>query len=165
MPWTCKLVDPAPIRRDQYFPGTVNFDLLKVGELAFYHHEGKPCADRAVLAKLPLSAHYYAHNASRPPLIAKLPGDLYFLVDGQCYSPTCTKCKAKHGWRDEPCPKGGEHTPRGHYDGWKVAGTPPRITVSPSIHYPDYYHGWLKDGVISDDCDGRKFDASGKSVK
>lgn len=169
MPWTCRLVDPPVLRSGEYFAGTVDFDALHVGEMAFYHL-GKPCAAVTELRRLQdqdrihLSAHYFAHNSSRPPLILKLPGDLYFLVDGQCYSPTCTKCGAKHGWRHEACPKGGEHAPRGHYDGWKVSGTPPRITVEPSIHYPDYYHGWLKDGVISDDCDGRKFDAAGKRI-
>lgn len=40
---------------------------------------------------------------------------------------------------------------------WDVQGVPPRITVSPSINLQGAYHGWIKDGVISDDCEGRKF--------
>lgn len=40
---------------------------------------------------------------------------------------------------------------------WAVTGTPPLIEVSPSIHQIGYYHGFIKGGVISDDCDGKKF--------
>lgn len=40
---------------------------------------------------------------------------------------------------------------------WQVSGTPPNITVSPSISQVGYYHGFIKDGVITEDCDGRKF--------
>jgi hypothetical protein len=32
---------------------------------------------------------------------------------------------------------------------WTRTGTPPRITASPSILAGDY-HGWLRDGVLSD---------------
>ncbi len=42
--------------------------------------------------------------------------------------------------------------------GWTVTGLPPNITVSPSINFPGSYHGWLTDGVLSGDIDGRKFD-------
>lgn len=40
---------------------------------------------------------------------------------------------------------------------WQVTGTPPNITVSPSISQVGYYHGFIKGGVITDDCEGRKF--------
>lgn len=40
---------------------------------------------------------------------------------------------------------------------WQVSGTPPNITVSPSIHQVGEYHGFIRDGIITDDCDGRKF--------
>jgi hypothetical protein len=46
----------------------------------------------------------------------------------------------------------------GNRDGWIVTGEPPRITVSPSINVHGIYHGWIKEGVITDDCEGRKFE-------
>jgi hypothetical protein len=38
--------------------------------------------------------------------------------------------------------------------GWTVTGDVRRITTMPSIVVPGY-HGWLKDGVFSDDIEGR----------
>ena len=50
-----------------------------------------------------------------------------------------------HHWTiDGPSTSGG---------GWTRTGTPPMITVRPSILTP-HYHGWLTDGVLSDDLDG-----------
>jgi hypothetical protein len=40
---------------------------------------------------------------------------------------------------------------------WVVQGELPRITVSPSIHQVGSYHGFVRDGVITDDCEGKKF--------
>lgn len=31
---------------------------------------------------------------------------------------------------------------------WTRTGTPPKLTVSPSILVPDSYHGWLKEGIL-----------------
>lgn len=46
----------------------------------------------------------------------------------------------------------------GYYgDGWKVTGEAPLITLAPSINVVGHYHGWLQNGVISDDCEGRTF--------
>lgn len=39
---------------------------------------------------------------------------------------------------------------------WTRTGTPPTLTARPSILTP-YYHGWLTDGVLSDDLDGRSY--------
>ena len=41
--------------------------------------------------------------------------------------------------------------------GWTVIGKPPCITVSPSINCVGRWHGWLQNGVLSDDVEGRKF--------
>jgi hypothetical protein len=38
--------------------------------------------------------------------------------------------------------------------GWIVTGDAPIITAMPSIVVPGY-HGWLRDGVFSDDIEGR----------
>lgn len=42
-------------------------------------------------------------------------------------------------------------------DKWRIEGTMPEISVHPSINMPGIYHGGIKGGTISDDCDGRKF--------
>ncbi len=51
-------------------------------------------------------------------------------------------------WRER---KDGQWLP----DGWTVTGTPPRITVTPSVDltrggkYPGRWHGWIRDGVLT----------------
>lgn len=69
------------------------------------------------------------HLGRRPPIVVCLPGGRVFCVDGKSAG-------------------GG---------GWTVSGDPPRITVTPSINWEGHYHGWLIDGVLSDDCEGRRF--------
>jgi hypothetical protein len=82
-----------------------------------------------------LTAYYEEHNKPRrPPLVVMLPSMYPFCVDS-CF------------WRNgKPCK-----------DGWKVTGDPPNITVEPSINIVGDYHGWLRNGVISDDVEGRVF--------
>lgn len=48
--------------------------------------------------------------------------------------------------------------PSSNGDGWQRTGPPPLITARPSILSPGY-HGWLTDGVLSDDLDGRSYPA------
>lgn len=140
-----------------WYEGRVDFSRMRVGDLCFYHFAGVPCIKHEHLNKLHLTAHYFANNADRAPLILALPDHasekLYFLVDGQCYSGTCTKCgKAsyKNGCTPAQC------NPRGYYDGWTVAGSPPNITVSPSVNYDNaedgikHYHGFIQNGIIGD---------------
>jgi hypothetical protein len=67
----------------------------------------------------------------RPPLWVCLPGNWWFCVDSQ--------------------------TTDGAGQGWTVTGEPPKITVSPSINMVGLYHGWLRDGVLSDDVEGRTY--------
>ena len=43
---------------------------------------------------------------------------------------------------------------------WKVTGAMPSITAHPSIHLVGVYHGFIRDGVITPDCDGRQFPAT-----
>lgn len=58
-------------------------------------------------------------------------------------------CPGRHApW----CPDSGASN--GH--GWQVTGTLPLITVTPSIGMPQY-HGWLNNGVLSDDLEGRTY--------
>lgn len=64
MPWPIRFLDAPPLRQD----GTVDFDKLKVGDLCYVHHDGQPVTDGARLKAMHLTAHYFAHNATRPPL-------------------------------------------------------------------------------------------------
>jgi hypothetical protein len=47
---------------------------------------------------------------------------------------------------------------------WEVSGEIPNVTSSPSINYVGIYHGWVQNGVVTDDCEGRKFDALGNKL-
>ncbi len=76
---------------------------------------------------------YHVHR--RLPLVVKLP-------DGTCW---CVDLRARNeaqGW---------------YGDGWGVIGDPPNLSVSPSINIPGRYHGFIHNGILSDDCEGRKF--------
>jgi len=46
-----------------------------------------------------------------------------------------------------------------HGDGWDVSGSlDPQhctMTVSPSINVVNRYHGWVRDGRLTSDCEGR----------
>lgn len=162
MTWSIRWVK-APALHDlkaesEWYRGTVDFDKMSIGDLCFYHYKGKPLLDREQLDKLHLTACYFANNAGRAPLILALPdkahpnGKIYFLVDGQCYSGKCLTCG--HGRRKCTC--GENYKPRGYHDGWTVTGTPPMITVQPSVNYDDdeegvkHYHGFVTNGVIGD---------------
>lgn len=71
--------------------------------------------------------------------------------DGHCY----TMC----------LPGNGEWTidgPSSNGQGWQRTGEPPNITVRPSIlshgsATRKEYHGWVTDGVLSDDLEGRTY--------
>lgn len=78
------------------------------------------------------------HRGKRSPLVVYVPPGIPMLLD----QPTSNM--------------------NGH--GWTVTGEAPNITVHPSIGIykpkgqPGWdYHGWLKDGVLSDDIDGKKY--------
>jgi hypothetical protein len=92
-----------------------------------------------------ISKYYLEHFAKvRPPLMVVLPsvhcknGDL-FLID--------------RGASDDPDKKG-----------WRVVingpledGKKPDITMEPSINCVGSYHGYIRQGTITDDCDGRTY--------
>lgn len=53
-----------------------------------------------------------------------------------------------HNWFIDGPARSGEH--------WTRTGVPPRISARPSIFSPGY-HGWLTDGVLSPDLEGRTY--------
>lgn len=40
---------------------------------------------------------------------------------------------------------------------WSRTGEPPRITVAPSINEVGVFHGFIRDGLITDDVEGRTY--------
>jgi hypothetical protein len=47
---------------------------------------------------------------------------------------------------------------------WSVSGEMPNVTASPSINFNGIYHGFVQNGVVTDDVEGRRFDAMGFAV-
>lgn len=47
---------------------------------------------------------------------------------------------------------------RGH---WTVSGEAPHFTIHPAVEFVSMYRGQIRDGVIGDDLDGRRYDAHG----
>jgi hypothetical protein len=66
-------------------------------------------------------------------------------------------------WCPDQMAWNGDQGSHGH--GWEVNGILPNVTITPSINYPMRYHGWVTSGVVSDDCEGRKFNPCGNLVK
>lgn len=95
-----------------------------------------------------LSEHYRnSVAATRKPLVVKLPTNPYDNaadadIGGVLF------------WVDQGFSDG---------SGWQVSGEAPNLTLSPSVnmiggnHRQGSYHGWIKNGVISDDCEGRTY--------
>jgi len=128
MPWTIRMV-PAPGPD----PGDTPWKDLRPGDMWFApylleHPEGHPFRP---------ALKYFQRNSGRPPLVVALPcvggGRVDWCVDGPC-------------WKDGKV----------YGDGWDVSGEPPLITVAPSINIIGAYHGFIQNGVITDDCEGRR---------
>lgn len=131
MPTQCRLVPSAAFYADDHTPqaGDMWFrcapDVWRA-RVEQWRAEGAKRDDPMVAR---LSDQYLAGTIDRrPPLMVVLPNGDYFGVDSSI---------------------------SGETRGWQVAGEPPRITVSPSINCVGAWHGWLQDGVLSDDVEGR----------
>lgn len=48
-----------------------------------------------------------------------------------------------------------------HGDGWEVKGPEGKWTIMPSIHVVGSYHGWVRDGMLTDDIEGHVFPFTG----
>lgn len=108
-----------------------------------WHPEGRPehpqpgdCWPEPSYLKSPssLSRQYHEQNSARPPLMVCFPDGNQFCVDA--------------GFRDG--------------SGWDVRGDVSNLTVTPSIRHFDApgrpgYHGYITNGVITDDCEGKRF--------
>jgi hypothetical protein len=65
----------------------------------------------------------------RAPIAVCLPGGSWWPIDAKCSG------------SDGP--------------GWTITGEPPNLTAHPSINAEGSYHGWLQNGVLSEDLEGR----------
>lgn len=79
--------------------------------------------------------------AKRPPVVVYLPGNIAFCVD-------------------DAARQNGKIISAG----WNVAGDAPLITVHPSINIGGIYHGYITNGIIGDDTEGRKYDENGRQI-
>lgn len=151
MPWSCKLLEIVGVK---FFPLPKVEGSHIVGETRSIDASGKDHAFRQMpigsMFYLPkdadmdewpwylaekerLSDYYHQHNSHRQPLFVVLPNHTLFLIDGKCF------------------------TNGRSYGGWTITGDTPNITVSPSINIGGGYHGFLTNGVIGEDVEGRKF--------
>lgn len=151
MGWHCRLIDIVGTKHLKYDPPRANGIC---GETVFVDSEGKELRFREMMVgsmfyvpkdadmdswpwynadKEAIADYYYQHNTHRQPLFVILPDHTLFLLDGKC-------------WKDGV-----------KYGGWQVSGEAPNITVQPSININGFYHGFLQNGIISDDVEGRKF--------
>ncbi len=74
--------------------------------------------------------------------------DAFPCFEGCCYA---IVLPGGHAWMPG-CPAVNSKT------GWTISGPDfLHLTASPSINHPGIYHGWLAAGILSDDCEGRKF--------
>jgi hypothetical protein len=136
--WTCRLVEYEP----PYVRGDYQVGDMFWGPTAEEQARRDPKFNRWVYLQCRyLSDYYKENNINRRPLFLVLPDNTLFCVDGQFWNM-------------------GEH-----HGGWEVKGDAPNITVSPSINIVGSYHGWLIDGVLSADCEGRLYDADGWLIR
>jgi hypothetical protein len=154
MSWTCRMIESRDKEREE--KGSI-----AVGSMWYAPHmlEG----NRPEM--FGLSQRYLTEiKPKRPPLIVKLPDHTEFCVDVRAWDTVAAPCD--HKVNDEQrtpdkCPYcGGTGTKKvgRHYgEGWLVTGTEPLITLSPSINIVGSYHGWIQNGIITDDCEGRKY--------
>jgi hypothetical protein len=59
------------------------------------------------------------------------------------------------GWCPDYLYGGSDH-------GWTVYGTLPSVTINPSINHEGIYHGWVTNGELTDDIEGREYDSRGR---
>lgn len=132
MTWQCKLVV-----YDKSM--TIQNGGLKVGDM-FYapDPESENYTRWLEFNTSNLSDYYKQNNSGRRPLIVVFPGPYMFCIDEMC-------------WRS------GER-----YGGWTVTGKAPLITVSPSINIGGTYHGFLQNGLLGDDVEGRMYNVAGE---
>lgn len=131
MSWPLRFIE-SPYVSTPYYVLREGAEHPKVGDIWY-------APELLVMDKLPATFHLspkYERDwrRRRPPLVVSMPDGTNFCVDSRF-------------WRSGQ--------PYG--DGWTVTGDAPLITVTPSINIGGGYHGYITNGVIGDDVEGRKF--------
>lgn len=134
--WSCRLID--------FKQGMTNND-LKVGDMFFidpaeWMEDGHYRWPSYYASPKRLSSFYKSYTQDRPPILVMLPSRVLWCVDSMCVN--------SGNW----------------YGGWSVTGKAPNISVSPSINVGGHYHGFLTNGVIGNDVEGRKYSESGEII-
>jgi len=73
----------------------------------------------------------------------------------------CVKLPGGHGGRIWAMEEPGYPTS----NKWTVTGEIPNVSATPSINCVGSYHGWVRNGIVTDDCEGRKFDDFGSLLE
>lgn len=74
----------------------------------------------------------------RPPIAVCLPNGTHWMIDNRF-------ADGNGGWKE---------------NGWTITGEAPNITANPSINSMspnNGYHGWLQNGILTDDLEGRRY--------
>lgn len=139
MAWKLRMVPWQ--RYQQYMRGRRGWGIGWCVEVPVLLESGEPQRVHAFTLEHLLSDEYREHGLGvRPPLLVVLPCGCAWHVD----------------MRTSPA-NGGR--------GWLVTGTAPDITVTPSVNcvhdeYRRGYHGWVRNGILSNDLEGRRYPRS-----
>ena len=98
-----------------------------------------------------ISENYKALKGSRPPLMVMLPSMYCKEGDRFLLDRIAGDAADKHGWTIT-------------ITGELVSGQKPNITVAPSINSEGSYHGYIRNGTITDDVEGRTYKNIGKKT-
>ena len=134
--WSCRLID--------FKKGVTNND-LKVGDMFFINpdewlEDGHYKWPAYYASPERLSPFYKAYNQDRLPILVVLPSRVLWCVDSMCVNSS------------------------NRYGRWLVIGKAPNISVYPSINVEGHYHGFLTNGMIGNDVEGRKYSDTGEIV-
>lgn len=130
MPWQCRLIE------DPFRPGGPGGKGVRIGDM--WYSPWKTTDDCPPAIRADLSDEYRRDWAGkRPPLVVVVPA------------------LSHAGYRLIPIDE--HYTRPGETHGWAVTGEPPDITCSPSINAIGDWHGFLANGVLSDDVEGRRY--------
>jgi hypothetical protein len=140
MPWKCRLIE------DPFREGGPGWQAVEIGDM--WYSDAKLRDDCPACFPADLSDEFRRDwLGKRSPLIVAVPA----------FRPHRLK-----GYRSIPIDE--HYTRPGETHGWTVTGAAPNLTCSPSINAIGDWHGWLQNGVLSDDVEGRTYEVPHASL-
>jgi hypothetical protein len=133
--WRCQLIENPPIKKtyESYYVEYADFPIGSMWYVRSYTTGELPNQEELKAKWDHLSDYYWQNNSHRLPIYLVVPhwywgghgqplkqGIGVFLIDGKCYNEQ-----------------------QGYYGGWTVTGTPPDISISPSVNVQGHYHGFI----------------------